>query len=156
SAARPEWYFLFLYQFLKYFRGGTEVWGAIIIPGAVMLFLFLMPFLGRWKLGHRFNLGFLFVMFIGIGVLTFRAVAEDRREANYRLAVQSANRDAERVKELASAKGIPPSGAVSLLREDAFTQGPKIFAKNCASCHRYDGHDGLGRKLKEAPTASDL
>ena len=156
SAARPEWYFLFLYQFLKYFRGGTEVWGAIIIPAAAILFLFLMPFLGKWKLGHRFNLGFLLVMFVGIGVLTVRAIAEDRRENNYQLAVQSANRDAERVKELASAKGIPPTGAVSLLRDDAFTQGPKIFAKNCANCHRYDGHDGLGRKLKDEPTASDL
>src|SRR5439155_63840 len=156
SAARPEWYFLFLYQFLKYFPGGTELWGAIIIPSAVMMFLFLMPFLGKWKLGHRFNLGFLIVMFIGIGALTFLATAEDRRETNYQLAVRSANRDAERVKELARAKGIPPTGAVSLLREDAFTQGPKIFAKNCASCHRYDGHDGLGRHLKDPPTASDL
>src|SRR3954470_23125811 len=156
SAARPEWYFLFLYQFLKYFPGGTEVWGAIVIPGLLVLFLFLMPFLGKWKLGHRFNLGFLFVMFIGIGALTFLATAEDRRENNYQLAVRSANRDAERVKELAKSKGIPPTGAVSLLREDAFTQGPKIFAKNCASCHRYDGHDGLGRQLKEPASAADL
>lgn len=156
SAARPEWYFLFLYQFLKYFPGGTEVWGAIVIPGLLVLFLFLMPFLGKWKLGHRFNLGFLLAMFIGIGALTFLATAEDRRETNYQLAVRAANRDAERVKELAKSRGIPPTGAVSLLREDAFTQGPKIFAKNCASCHRYDGHDGLGRKLKDAPTASDL
>src|SRR5437899_11178536 len=156
SAARPEWYFLFLYQFLKYFPGGTEVWGAIVIPGAVMLLLFLMPFLGKWKLGHRFNLGFLVVMFIGIGALTFLATAEDRRESNYQLAVRSASRDAERVKELARAKGIPPTGAVSLLREDAFTQGPKIFAKNCASCHRFDGHDGMGRMVKDAPKASEL
>src|SRR5215831_18866367 len=29
SAARPDWYFLFLFQFLKLFPGGTEVWGAI-------------------------------------------------------------------------------------------------------------------------------
>src|SRR5947207_6260128 len=156
SAARPEWYFLFLYQFLKYFPGGTELWGAIVIPGALVLFLFLMPFLGKWKLGHRFNLGFLIVMFIGIAALTFLATAEDRREANYQLAVRSANRDAERVKELARARGIPPTGAVSLLRDDAFTQGPKIFAKNCASCHRYDGHDGIGRIVKDAPKASDL
>ncbi|HWN95226.1 MAG TPA: menaquinol-cytochrome C reductase, partial [Methylomirabilota bacterium] len=29
SAARPEWYFLFLFQFLKYFPGHTEIIGAI-------------------------------------------------------------------------------------------------------------------------------
>ncbi len=156
SAARPEWYFLFLYQFLKYFRGGTEVWGAIVIPGAVMFFLFLMPFLGNWKLGHRFNLSFLFAMFVGIGALTWLALEADRNDPKFQLAVRAANRDAERVKELAKAKGIPPVGAVALLRDDTFTQGPKIFAKNCASCHRYDGHDGTGRKIEEPATASDL
>ncbi len=46
DAARPEWYFLFLYQFLKYFPGQTEIWGAIIIPVLIVGFLFLMPFLG--------------------------------------------------------------------------------------------------------------
>lgn len=35
SAARPEWYFLFLFQFLKYFPGSTEIVGAVIIPSLV-------------------------------------------------------------------------------------------------------------------------
>src|SRR5882672_2432571 len=60
SAARPEWYFLFLFQFLKFFPSGTEIWDAIIIPTLVMFIIFLMPFLGRWQLGHRFNVGLLF------------------------------------------------------------------------------------------------
>ena len=30
SAARPEWYFLFLFQFLKYFPGSAELIGAIV------------------------------------------------------------------------------------------------------------------------------
>ncbi len=156
SAARPEWYFLFLFQFLKYFPGGSEVWGAMVIPGIVMGVLFLIPFLGKWNLGHRFNVGFLFAMFFGIALLTYLAMAEDRREPNYRVAVKLADRDAERAKELAKAKGIPPAGAATLLRDDAFTQGPKLFAKNCATCHRYDGHDGLGHTMKDAPVASDL
>lgn len=39
SAARPEWYFLFLFQFLKLFEGWGEqgeLLGAIVIPGLVM------------------------------------------------------------------------------------------------------------------------
>jgi ubiquinol-cytochrome c reductase cytochrome b subunit len=32
SAARPEWYFLFLFQFLKFFPGDREIIGAIVIP----------------------------------------------------------------------------------------------------------------------------
>src|SRR6266850_7841226 len=62
AAARPEWYFLFLYQLLKYFSGDTEIWGALVIPGLTVAVLFLMPFIGKWKLGHRFNLGFLGVI----------------------------------------------------------------------------------------------
>jgi len=144
SAARPEWYFLFLFQFLKYFPGGTEIWGAIVIPTIILGILFFIPFLGQWRLGHQFNLGFMFALFAGVGLLTWLALAADRREPEYQVAVQSAERDAERIKQLAKAEGIPLSGAASLLRQDPFTQGPRLFARNCASCHRYDGHDGLG------------
>jgi len=157
SAARPEWYFLFLFELLKYFPGGTELWGAIMLPGLVMLVLVAMPFVGNWRLGHRFNVGFLWVMLLGIGLLTYRAVRADRSNPNYATAVRAAERDAHRAIELAeSPDGIPPTGAVTLLRNDAFTQGPKLFAKNCASCHRYDGHDGLGGQPKDPPAAADL
>jgi ubiquinol-cytochrome c reductase cytochrome b subunit len=157
SAARPEWYFMFLFQLLKYFPGGTEVWGAIVLPGLLMLVLAAMPFIGNWKLGHRFNVGFLWVMLLGAGLLTYVGMREDRNNPDYAIAVAAAQRDAERVIELArSPAGIPPTGAVTLLRNDAFTQGPKIFAKNCASCHRYDGHDGLGGQPKDKISASDL
>ena len=157
SAARPEWYFLFLFQFLKYFPGGTEIWGAMIIPGVIMLILFLMPFLGNWKLGHRFNLVLLVALGLGIAFLTERALREDRLNPDYQAAVKQADIEAERVRVLAgSPQGIPAAGAASLLREDPFVQGPKLFKKNCASCHRYDGNDGMGQPLKDAPKASDL
>src|SRR3989441_1911316 len=144
SAARPEWYFLFLFEFLKFFPGGTEIWGAIVIPGLVLLIIFLMPIIGRWKLGHRFNVGLSCSLLAGIIFLTFLALTKDRRDPAYKTAVEEARRNADRVKALARANGIPREGAVTLLRNDPLTQGPKLFAKNCASCHRYDGHDGTG------------
>lgn len=157
SAARPEWYFLFLFELLKYFPGGTEVWGAIVIPGILLLILAVMPFIGNWKLGHRFNVAYLWAMLGGAALLTVLALRADRSDPNYRLAVVTADRDAKRVIELArSPEGIPVSGAVTLLRNDPLTQGPKIFARNCASCHRYDGHDGLGGQPKDEISAADL
>jgi ubiquinol-cytochrome c reductase cytochrome b subunit len=156
SAARPDWYFLFLFQFLKFFPGQTEIWGAIVIPSLAMLVIFLMPFIGKWKLGHRFNIGFLFAILIGAGFLTYLAMAEDRKNPLYMAAVKDADKDAERIKVLASAQGIPSSGAVTLLRNDPLTQGPKLFAKNCASCHRFDGHNGMGQPVKDLQSASDL
>ena len=157
SAARPDWYFLFLFQFLKYFPGETEVWGAIIIPGLVLGVIALMPFFGRWKLGHRFNLGLLGCLIAGAGMLTYAANREDRNNSTYRTAVEAAERQAARVRELAKAPaGIPGSGAVTLLRNDPLTQGPKIFSAKCASCHRYDGHDGTGKAPTGPQSASDL
>ncbi|HKD36966.1 MAG TPA: cytochrome b N-terminal domain-containing protein [Pirellulales bacterium] len=82
SAARPEWYFLFLFQFLKLFEGWGErgeFLGAIVVPGLVMLVMFLMPIVGRWKLGHRFNIAFAFLLLGGIGWLTASAYIEDHR-----------------------------------------------------------------------------
>ena len=157
SAARPEWYFLFLFELLKYFPGGTEVWGAIVIPGILMLVLALMPLIAQWRLGHRFNVLYLWSMLAGVGVLTALALKADRSDPEYARAVVAAQRDADRVVELArSPEGIPVTGAVTLLRNDPLTQGPRIFAKNCASCHRHGGHDGLGGQPKDKPSASDL
>ena len=82
SAARPEWYFLFLFQFLKLFEGHGatgEFLGAIVVPGLVMGFMFVMPFIGRWKLGHRLNIVYLLSLGVGIGWLTFSAYREDHR-----------------------------------------------------------------------------
>lgn len=154
--ARPDWYFLFLFQFLKYFEGGREILGAIIIPGAVMTFMFLMPFLGGWKLGHRFNVTFVIILLSGAGYLTWEAMSSDSKNPEYQAAIQRSEKDAHRAVDLAKGIGIPPAGAVTLLVNDPKTQGPKLFAQNCASCHRYDGHDGLGDKPSDPQTAPDL
>jgi ubiquinol-cytochrome c reductase cytochrome b subunit len=44
---RPEWYFLFLFQFLKMFNGPLEVIGAVVLPGLAVLTLLLVPFIDR-------------------------------------------------------------------------------------------------------------
>jgi ubiquinol-cytochrome c reductase cytochrome b subunit len=155
SAARPEWYFLFLFQFLKYFPGSTEIIGAIVIPTLALLFLIVMPFIGNWKLGHRFNVAFLVIVLAGAGLLTYLAKAQDGNDPGYRAAVQEAERNAERVRILAKA-GIPREGALVLLQNDPLTQGPKLFARHCASCHRHDGHDGMGLVSKDGQSAPDL
>ena len=44
---RPEWYFLFLFQLLKYFQGPFEIIGTFIIPTGGMLLLLFLPFLDK-------------------------------------------------------------------------------------------------------------
>src|SRR5215213_1764150 len=70
NAARPEWYFLFLFQFLKWFPGELEVWGAFIAPAVIIVVLFLMPWTGRTRAGHLFNVALLCLLLGGAAALT--------------------------------------------------------------------------------------
>ncbi len=150
SAPRPEWYFLFLFRFLKF----EEIdklglaFGAIYIPGLVFTIIALMPFIGKWKLGHRFNVAFSLGLLLGASYLTVLALREDAADPDYVAAVKEAHRDSVRAVVLVRRDGgAPPEGALSLLKSDPLTQGPRLFARHCSSCHRYDGHDGTGRMI---------
>ncbi len=191
DAARPEWYFLFLFQMLKYFPGdqtfigqSLEFWGAIAVPGLVMLVLAAMPLVGRWRLGHAFNLCFLACLMIGISLLTAQAFFEDQQAAwspkdpakyaaepekqkkyeaawdashQHLEALAAAHREAERAKTLALAPtGIPPEGMISVMRRDPYTQGPRLFAANCASCHSVTREEEGTSVLCAKPTAPNL
>jgi ubiquinol-cytochrome c reductase cytochrome b subunit len=168
GAARPEWYFLFLFQFLKFFEGygdTGELVGGIIVPTALLFVLFLMPLVGRWKLGHMFNVGFLCCLLVGVALLTAQAWWDDRRAlvvdapgeddeetlAAHRASevflasVEHANREAERARELARIQGIPPTGALSLLDADPLSRGPELFERYCAACHSHV--DSLGEGI---------
>jgi ubiquinol-cytochrome c reductase cytochrome b subunit len=193
AAARPEWYFLFLFQFLKVFEGwgaSGEFLGAIVVPGLVMGVLFLMPILGRWQLGHRFNVAFTLAVVAGAALLTGLALNEDyyalwvdpaslveaerleeatggdrsklaavvgndpaklaaaeeqlhrlekvRHSRSFLAAARQAKVDAARAVELAGRpERIPPAGMLELLRTDPLSQGPRLFAQHCSSCHAH-------------------
>ena len=158
SAARPEWYFLFLFQLLKYFPGELEIIGALVIPGAIMFLFVIMPFIGKTRPGHLFNVLVVILLMLSAGYLTFEALMEDAKKPEITLAIRQAEADGHRAVELAqSPTGIPTTGALALVREDPKTMGPRLFAANCASCHRYDGHDGLeGDLIHKLPVAGDL
>jgi len=77
---RPEWYFLFLFQLLKYFPGNLEVIGVVVIPTIGILVLFLLPFIDRSPLRHYRNrlvvVGGTFLVMVGIIFLTIQSVRE--------------------------------------------------------------------------------
>lgn len=163
SAARPEWFMLFLFQFLKLgilkqvFGSQGEFVGAFVIPGLLLVALFAMPFVARNARGHAFNLTLVSLLGLAIAGLILTALHDDANDANYHQAVADARRLAERTRVLAqSPEGIPPTGALSLLQNDPLTQGPELFSRHCASCHRFNGQDGLRRTPKDVQSASDL
>ncbi len=102
---RPEWYFIFLFQLLKYFPGELEVIGVVVIPTLAIILLLLLPFLDRSPrrhfLGRRVVTGVTLLSVVGIGFLTVQAL----REAP------------------------PPAEAAG------GDQTAALYAANCAGCH---------------------
>jgi mono/diheme cytochrome c family protein len=102
---RPEWYFLFLFQLLKYFPGKLEVIGAMVVPGLFLLLLLALPFLDRSPKRHFRNRPIASVAAIlvvgGIVTLTILSV----REAP------------------------PPKFA------EPVDQAAALYTQNCANCH---------------------
>lgn len=176
GAARPEWYFLFLFQLLKKFQ--SEFVGAIVVPTLVMVFLFAMPILARVRYLHWMNVLVLVTLVIGSGYLTYEAwdhdnyhvrhpqppknpalaqLHKERTEASiaFHEAQAQAEHEFERVQKLVEHYGIPREGAaVSLVRNDPEIQGPRIFKRNCASCHAYTDAEGKGIR-GPAPPATE-
>jgi ubiquinol-cytochrome c reductase cytochrome b subunit len=52
---RPEWYFLFLFQLLKYFPGSLEVIGVFIIPSVAIILLIALPLIDRSSNDYPIN-----------------------------------------------------------------------------------------------------
>lgn len=75
---RPEWYFLFLFEFLKFVPGKIEWVGTFVLPVIGILVLFALPFLDRNHLRHWRNrltgISIMGVVVLGMVGLTIRSV----------------------------------------------------------------------------------
>ena len=75
---RPEWYFLFLFEFLKFVPGKIEWVGTFVIPVLGVLALFALPFLDKNPLRHWKNrltgISIMGVVVLGMIGLTVRSV----------------------------------------------------------------------------------
>ena len=140
--ARPEWYFLFLFELLKYFDGPLQVVGTVIIPGLAAAFLILLPFLdrgaerrvrARWPWVGAIALGLLAVV-----VLTGLALGHDAQDPTIAKQKKRSEREAERALVLAQS-GVPPAGAGYMMAHDPLTRGERVFWRECATCHALEG-----------------
>jgi quinol-cytochrome oxidoreductase complex cytochrome b subunit len=49
---KPEWYFLWLYQLIRYFPGKQIIIGTTVIPLTAVLVLILIPFIDKGRRGR--------------------------------------------------------------------------------------------------------
>jgi len=82
---RPEWYFLFLFQTLKFFEGPMEIVGSAVLPALAVLALFLTPFIDRGtlvKVSQRTTaIGVLALAALGWTSLTIAAIVTSPKPA---------------------------------------------------------------------------
>jgi quinol-cytochrome oxidoreductase complex cytochrome b subunit len=132
---RPEWYFLFLFQFLKWFEGPLEVVGAVIIPTLAILAILLVPFVDRTKMAFARNrvgaIAVTILALIGWGGLTAKAVVgtPETREIDMALV--------QPWQEISAGN----LASIGFFRD-----------ANCQSCHPL-GKAGSGPDLTQSPSA---
>jgi ubiquinol-cytochrome c reductase cytochrome b subunit len=138
---RPEWYFLFLFQLLKYFEGPLEVVASVVLPGLAVLGLLLTPFIDRsavMKVTRRT---------VAMGIVVFAALG-------WTTLTVAAVRSTPPSTEIAELEG--PEGWQELTPEEL--AGVGFFRKeNCSSCHNLGGGQGnkAGPDLASSPTKRD-
>lgn len=131
--ARPEWYFMFLFQLLRYFRGSFEVVGTFVLPALFFGILFFWPLIDRNPSRDPRRRPIAMTLF-GVSVLsliglTIYAVATDVRMTEPAAAIAAAP---------------SPSPAAAPLQK---LNVAELFSTNCAACH---GEDGTGNALRPA------
>ena len=161
DAARPEWFLVGVYEFSHLFPGEWNIVPIFIVPGLLVLIVLAMPLVGKHPIGQRFNVLFTAVLLVGVVWLTYRSYAKDRDDPAHQKAIAVERWRADRVCELIRHNdGIPPGGALSLLQGDPKAEGPRLFAQQCASCHRHSlpgaNADVVQTISIEKPTAPNL
>jgi ubiquinol-cytochrome c reductase cytochrome b subunit len=151
---RPEWYFLFLFQTLKFFKGPLETVGSVVLPGVAVLTLFLIPFIDRGpmiRLGKRtFAISFVILAAIAWTGLTTAAVvttpknqeSADETETPATQTPEAAPSTAPAASELAAWQRLTPEELAGL----------GLFKKQgCTGCHAGAGQQGIGPDLTKIP-----
>ncbi len=116
---RPEWYFLFLFEFLKFVPGAIEWVGTAVLPGIGVLILILLPFIDRnpsrfWK-KRRIAIIAMSLVVVGIVGLTIRAVVTTPEQEEVELA-----------------------GSIA----EQVIQGQDLYSIYCTECHQPEGEGG--------------
>lgn len=142
--ARPDWYFMFFFQLLRYFPRPYEVVGTVVLPVAFFLILLLWPLLDRNPRRdprrRPVAMSLLGTATIGLIGLTVYSIAVHMRPP-------------PAAAPLASAAAPAPKAAGPFQQMNVAA----LYKKQCVSCHGQDGSGSPVRSsLPEIPNFTSL
>ena len=146
---RPEWYYIPLFQYLKYWHGPTSLLGILVIPAMIGLLLVGLPFYDRslerrpWK--RPISVGLFSGGLMALVVLGIVSHREDMCNPGVAAQLQKQREDTT---QFMTAKFDPELSGGSLLAQNVALSNPEaaegkaIFEReSCNACH---GEGGLG------------
>ena len=146
---RPEWYYLPIFQWLKYWHGAASIMGILVIPAILAVAIIALPFIDRslerrpWKRPAAMG-AYVFVLFllISLGLRSHYVDAHDPGVAQQLAKQKVEEQDYMRKPfepELSSAS---LAAANAMLADPLAAKGKTIFeAQSCNACH---GDGGVG------------
>jgi ubiquinol-cytochrome c reductase cytochrome b subunit len=146
---RPEWYYIPIFQWLKYWPGSLSFLGVVVLPSIVAFLFASLPFLDRrmerrpWK--RPVAVGtyvFILLALFGLGVVSYRSDHMNPGYAAQLIVQQKATEDFMRQPfepELSQASLMASNAALS---DPIAAKGEKLYqAQSCNACH---GESGSG------------
>jgi ubiquinol-cytochrome c reductase cytochrome b subunit len=146
---RPEWYYLPIFQWLKYWHGPYAIIGMIVIPTVTAALLIFVPFIDRhlerrpWRRPIAVGV-FVLILggFVGMGLMSVR---DDRRDPSIAKQVTKQHEETEQFMR----EPFEPEPAVSTLSatnvalsDPLAAAGKKVYeGESCDACH---GENGIG------------
>jgi ubiquinol-cytochrome c reductase cytochrome b subunit len=146
---RPEWYYLPIFQWLKYWRGPYAIIGIIVIPAITAALLVFVPFIDRrlerraWRRPVAVGV-FLLILaaFVAMGLMSVR---DDRRDPSIAKQVAKQREGTEQFMR----EPFQPAGAASSLSapvvavlDPLAAAGKNVYSsESCDACH---GENGVG------------
>ncbi len=152
---RPEWYYLPMFQWLKYWEGWRTVIGIVIIPVILIGLFFSLPFMDRgperrpWR--RPIPVGGVLIVLIGLLWLGMTSHLEDSHDPA--VAAQLAEQNQQEnvyfhAAFQAYSTSSPSEGVAAAPLDAAAAQGKGIFGSHgCSGCHGESGGGGAGPAL---------
>src|SRR3984893_12851070 len=146
---RPEWYYLPIFQWLKYWRGPYTIFGIIVIPAITAALLVLVPFIDRrlerraWR--RPIATGVFVLILGGFVFMGLMSVRDDQRDPSIAKQVVRQREATEQFMH----EPFEPEGAASSLSapvvavlDPLAAAGRKVYeGESCDACH---GDGGAG------------
>lgn len=145
---RPEWYYLPMFQYLKYWRGAWTALGILIIPAVLGILIVGLPFFDRglerrpWK--RPYTVGTMVLLLAGFAALGIQSRRDDARDPSIAAQIKKQNEEMEAFRR---APFEPQSNEASataavVAADPAVLKGKEVFAaQGCDACH---GDGGVG------------